>query len=317
MSRDAYRELCRSEPSVPLFARDYWLDALAPDRWDVVVVARGGSMIGALPYVRHEHLGFTFLQMPVLTQFLGPWVAYPAGQKQHSRLSHEKEVFGELVAQLPAHDYFEQNFHHSITNWLPFHWLGFSQTTRYTYVLDSLADLAAVHAGFRSNIKTDIKKAQKSVRVVETNDLERFYRINRKTFTRQDREPTYSLATLARLDAALASRGQRRILLAEDPSGAVHAGVYLAWDETTTYYLMGGGDPVLRSSGATSLLVWEGIQRAATTSRSFDFEGSMIEPVERFIRAFGAVQRPYFRITHAATSKMRMRLLVETALGRR
>jgi hypothetical protein len=311
---DAYRALT---PSLPLFCRDYWLDALAPGAWDAVVVERGGQTIGALPFVKHTQLGFHYLQMPTLTQFLGPWISYPAGQKQHSRLSHEKEVFTALIEQLPSHDYFEQNFHHSITNWLPFHWKGFGQTTRYTYTLDDLTDLPMVFANFRSNIKTDIKKAQRSVRVVVSEDLERLFRVNKMSFSRQNKQQPYSLATLRRLDAALSSRNQRRILLAEDASGAVHAGVYLVWDERMAYYLMSGGDPDLRSSGATSLLVWEAIRHAATVTRGFDFEGSMIEPIERVFRAFGATQRPYSRISKVSSPKMRLRVLVEGLVGRR
>ena len=61
---------------------------------------------------------------------------------------------------------------------------------------------------------------------------------------------------------------------------------------------MGGGDPKLRKSGATSLLLWEAINRQPLGVQVFDFEGSMIEPIERFFRAFGAVQTPYFEITH-------------------
>ena len=135
-----YRQLCASESSVPLFCRDYWLDAVAPGAWDAIVLDNAGAPLGAWPFVRHRHLGFDYLQMPVLTQFLGPWIAYPAGQKQHSKLSHEKDVFTALIERLPAHDYLIQNFHHSVTNWLPFHWQGFTQTTRYTYVLDDLRD---------------------------------------------------------------------------------------------------------------------------------------------------------------------------------
>ncbi|MEO6773413.1 MAG: GNAT family N-acetyltransferase [Kofleriaceae bacterium] len=312
-----YRRLCATEPSIPLFCRDYWLDAVAPGAWDAVMLESGGTPIGAWPFVRHRRLGFDYLQLPLLTQFLGPWISYPAGQKQHSRLSHEKEVFTALIERLPAHDYLIQNCHHSITNWLPFYWRGFAQTTRYTYVLDDLRDPEAVFAAFRSNIKTDIKKARKAVTVVVSEDLDRFYAVNRLTFARQDTSPPYSLELLRRLDGALAARGQRRILLAVDAAGAVHAGVYLVWDEHTAYYLMSGGDPALRSSGATSLLVWEAIQHAATVARSFDFEGSMMEPVERFIRAFGAAQRPYSQLTHVGTRKMQLRLLAEQVLGRR
>ena len=68
------------------------------------------------------------------------------------------------------------------------------------------------------------------------------------------------------------------------------------WNPDSAYYLMGGRNPKLRSSGATSLCMWEAIQFSASVTKSFDFEGSMNEPVERFFRAFGAVQTPYFSI---------------------
>lgn len=60
---------------------------------------------------------------------------------------------------------------------------------------------------------------------------------------------------------------------------------------------MGGSDPDLRNSGANSLCMWEAIKFASTATKAFDFEGSMIEPVERFFRAFGARQKPYFQIS--------------------
>ena len=60
---------------------------------------------------------------------------------------------------------------------------------------------------------------------------------------------------------------------------------------------MGGADPRLRNSGANSLCMWEAISFSSTVSEQFDFEGSMLEPVERFFRAFGARQVPYFEVT--------------------
>jgi hypothetical protein len=60
---------------------------------------------------------------------------------------------------------------------------------------------------------------------------------------------------------------------------------------------MGGSDPELRNSGANSLCMWEAIKFASTVTKAFDFEGSMIESVERFFRAFGARQVPYFQIS--------------------
>ena len=85
-------------------------------------------------------------------------------------------------------------------------------------------------------------------------------------------------------------------MFAEDAEGKIHAAAYIVWDKHTTYYLMGGGDPELRNSGATSAVMWEAIRYASSINTSFDFEGSMIEPVERFVRGFGAKQVPYFHV---------------------
>ena len=76
----------------------------------------------------------------------------------------------------------------------------------------------------------------------------------------------------------------------------MHAAIYLVWDKYSAYYLIGGSDPKLRNSGATSLALWEAICFASTVTKSFDFEGSMIESVERFFRGFGGNQVSYFHI---------------------
>lgn len=47
---------------------------------------------------------------------------------------------------------------------------------------------------------------------------------------------------------------------------------------------------------SAGLLIYEAIKFASQVTAKFDFEGSMLEPVERFFRAFGATQKPYFQI---------------------
>ena len=46
-----------------------------------------------------------------------------------------------------------------------------------------------------------------------------------------------------------------------------------------------------------SLLMWEAIKYASTVTTKFDFEGSMIEPIENFFKGFGAVQQQYTNIS--------------------
>jgi GNAT acetyltransferase-like protein len=122
-------------------------------------------------------------------------------------------------------------------------------------------------------------------------------RLTALTFARQGQPMPYDIALVRTLDQACREHAGRRILLAEDLDGRAHAALYLVWDQATAYNLIAGADAELRSSGAQSLLAWEAIRFAATVTRSFDFEGSMLEPVERFVRGFGARQVPYFSVS--------------------
>ena len=284
------------EQANSIFQQPWWLDAVAPNAWDAVEISKGSQVVARLPYVIQTRRGMTYLTMPPLTQTLGPWLANSTA-KYANQLTIQKDLMTSLIEQLPSCDYFSQRFHYSITNWLPFYWHDFSQTTRYTYVLENLADRSQVWAGFQENIRREIRKAQKRVAVRTDLDIERFLEINALTFQRQGQNLPYSRELVRRLDAACAERQARRIFFAEDAQSLIHAAIYLVWDENSAYYLMGGGDPELRNSGATSLLMWTAIQFAATVTQKFDFEGSMIEPVERFFRAFGARQQPYFQVT--------------------
>ena len=296
-----------------LFVQDWWLDAVAPGAWSVATVEENGRIIARMPYVIRHRRGLTLLDMPLLTPHLGPWLA-PLPGKYATRLAREHQLLDALIQQLPPFAYFSQRFHPRVTNWLPFYWRDFQQTTYYTYILPDLSDLDVVWEEFRPNIKRAIRKAQKQVQVRDDLGLETFWQLNQLTFQRQGLKPVYDLDFLRRIDAASAQRGQRRILFAQDAQARVHAALYLVWDEHAAYYLMGGNDPDLQNSGAPSLLMWAAIQFAATVSRRFDFEGSMLPGVERFFRSFGARQTPYFRVTKVNSLALRIRQELPTWL---
>ena len=304
--KDAYRHLCENEKSISLFSKSWWLDAVCGTQaWDVALVETGGVIVGSLPYYMNTRLGLNRIGMPPLTQTLGPWFA-PHQAKYTNQLSRQHKLMSELIGQLPPFGSFQQNFHYSISSWLPFYWQGFQQTTRYTYVIEDLSDLDAVWSETRQNIRTDIRKAQKKLGIRTDLSLDSFLSLSEMTFQRQGISLPYSRELVARLDRACVERNCRRIFFAEDSQGQLHAAIYLVWDEQSAYYLMGGADPELRNSGATSLVMWEAIQFAGTVTRSFDFEGSMIEPVERFFRSFGAQQRPYFQVSKVNSLPLKM-----------
>lgn len=289
-----------------IFQQPWWLDAVAPGTWSAVEIHRGGELKARLPYIVDRRMGLVLLRQPLLTPSLGPWLS-PSEGKYATQLAHQKELYTDLIEQLPAHDYFSQNFHCWVENWLPFYWKGFQQTTRYTYIIDNLSDLDRVWSEFQENIRREIRKASKRLRVHSEYGIDKFLDVHELTFTRQGLLLPYSREFVRRLDNACSARSARKIFFAEDGGGRIHAVAYIVWDERSAYYLMGGGDPELRTSGAMSLAMWEAIQFSHQISHRFDFEGSIIESIERFFRGFGARQAPYF---HVSRCSRRMRVLM-------
>ena len=281
-----------------IFRQTWWLDALGREGdFGQISIELDGCNGASLPYFIQKRFGLKILTMPPLTQTAGPLLHGP-GTIGKRALAVEKDLCEALINQLPPHDVFNQNFHWSISNWLPWYWKGFQQSTRYTYRLKELSNINGLWAGLMSNIKSDIKKARDrhQLKVHSDYGIEIFLDINEMSFKRQGKSFPHSRELVRNLDKQCVARNCRKMFFAEDPQGRVHAAVYIVWDENTAYYLMSGADPELRNSGATSLLVWSAIEFSSTVSKSFDFEGSMIESVERFFRGFGAQQTPYSHV---------------------
>jgi Acetyltransferase (GNAT) domain len=279
-----------------IFQQPWWLDAVAPGAWEEVTCKRNGRTVARLPYVVRGRRGLRMLTQSTMTQTLGPWVERPRTIGAGA-LSLEHELLAELEAALPPAQAFLQQFSPSILNALPFHWAGYRLEVRYTYRLNDLRSPDALWEGLRSNIRREIRKARKRVEVVEGLGVDRFHEVLSKTYARQGLSAPRPLAELERLDEACARRGAGTMLFARDDAGDVHAGVWVVWDRQAAYYLLAGAEPSLRNSGASSLLVWEAIMRSRERTAAFDFHGSMLQPIERFFRSFGAQQTPYLSVT--------------------
>jgi len=294
-----YRIFCRLHEELPLFFQDWWLDAVCDKgTWEVCLSKDSGENIqGVLPFYISRYYGFKVIKMPDLTPFLGIWLKKPNNLKRQIAVNNfEKNTIEDLIGQLPKVAYYSQKHPIQLSNWLPFYWNGFKQTTRYTFRIEHPIDPNNAYVKFKSNTRNKIVKAKKIVNIVETDDIELFYQINQLSFERQSIKIPYSLDFIIKLDDALSKRKQRKILLAKDEENRYHAAIYLIWDDTTIYNLMLGADKKLRTSGAVQLLLWEGIQLAAAKNSTFDFEGSMMQNIEPIFNQFGGKLTPYNKI---------------------
>ena len=126
---------------MPIFSQPWWMDAVCVDGyWDVLLYEKNGEVLGALPYYVKKRFGLSYVTQPQFTQNNGVVIKYLENLKYEKKLAYEKEVMTALVEQLEQMSivYYQQSFNFRYTNWLPFYWKGYKQTTHYTYQIVDL-----------------------------------------------------------------------------------------------------------------------------------------------------------------------------------
>lgn len=293
-----YETLCEST-YVPIFSQPWWMDAVCGEaNWDVWLYQSGGETYAALPYFIKTDGALKVITKAILTQNNGLIIKYPIGQKQCGRLAFEEKIMNaamDFIESLEI-DRYEQQFHYSVTNFLPFFWRKYCMMPRVTYLIEDTSDFACVEKNFDSKIRNCIRSAQRKVVVSEQGSVREFYETNRLSFDRQGVDTPYSYELFSRLHEACVAHNCGKMLFAMDEIGNIHSVAYLVWDDQSVYYLLNGTNPEFKSSQANSYLIEQSILLASRKGKRFDFEGSMIKPIEQCYRQFGATQKIYFRI---------------------
>lgn len=290
----AWDALVDSSPQGSIFCRSWWLGAVGGDI-RVLGHFESGRLVAGIPIAVEQRMGIRLCGMPKLTQTWGVLMENQLWKK--SSAARESQILEEFATRLARGPAFVQCFHPASTNWLPFFWNGFSQTTRYTCILEELDSPERLWQGLDENRRRSIRKAEKRGLTVRPCGPRTVYEASVKTFLRQSKRNPYHLDYLTRLYNAASENHAGACFAAEDRQGRVHAAAFFVWDSRRGYYLTGGADPALRESGAGSLLMWRMIEFAAERTSVFDFEGSMVKPIEEFFLSFGSKLQPYNQIS--------------------
>jgi len=310
-NKQKYRKFCIQEKNIPIFSKDWWLDSVCGyDNWDAVVIEKGGNIFATMPYFSTKKFGKHLVHQPILTQTMGIYFKYPQNQKYYKKLSFEKEMIEKILEKIPKFDKFSQSFHHSNLNLLPFYWAGFNINVNYTYVIENIT-IKELENNFETDIRRRRRKANAiGVKVYESDDIKKFYELNKMTFIRQNRDIPYSFEFIENLYKNCKENNACKMFFVKDKDGIVIAGNFLIYDENTVYYLMGGIDPDRKDLGGMDVVQFESIKFALESGRRFDFEGSMIESIEKYFRSFGAIQKPYFSISKTNSKLLKTRDLL-------
>lgn len=297
--KNQYRLLCHEKGITSLFLQPWWLDAAGP--WDVSFAYRNNRMIGALPFAIGRRWGIRFIGMPAFTHHMQVWMEKPQDISGHKWLTREKQIIWSLIDQLPPFGFFSMVFdENSFDNWLPFYWKGFRQEMRYTFAIDNTkAD--EIDENSSRNIRRNIRDASQEFSIREITDGARFHELCINTYKRQKLKLPYSFEKFSAADQAIITQHAGIKLGAFSSDNHLMAVAYLLWDNEKAYYLLAGDSDTGRSKGANIQLCREALRISfeERNVKTFDFCGSMIEPITEIRRQFGARTVPLMKIFKA------------------
>lgn len=297
-NQDTYRKLCQTRTDIPLFMQAWWLDATNLP-WDVIFYQEKDQIAGIYVYSFVKKWGKTLILQPTLTQYSGPFLFYPEGISQTKKYSLENKAHTHFIAQLEAKKFhfLEQNWHHSQQNWQPYYWNKFKQTTRYTYILENIANTQAIFKGLSENKKRQYKKAEAALFTLSLQlSAQAFYQFYNTCLQAKGQTIIYSFQTFEKLYNAAKERGQGQIFAMYDNQNQLHTALWVIWDNHCAYDMITPINATYRNSGATTRIIFEAMAFLQGKTMHYDFEGSMIEGSAHRNQLFGAKQVAYHQI---------------------
>ncbi len=282
--REAWAQLAARHGSVFDFLA--WTDPLGTAVRRIGIYEASGSLRGGFVVGQERRFGLRVHRNPPYTPRIGPFYE-PIASNPSARADEQRAVVTAMADYLTSSRAAVASLVLStnVTDPLPFRWQGWKVVPQVTYRLDLGQSedvlLSSMSGGRRKNVR---KAASDGITVEGASDTSALRPLVMETYARQGMR-----CPLAGTD----------VLLANFPPGANSycfiawmgrrpvAGVYVAHDAHTAYYLLGGYSEGAHH-GAGALAMWHAILRAKELGLSvFDLEGSVVPPIERYFRGFG------------------------------
>ncbi|MFN3404338.1 MAG: GNAT family N-acetyltransferase [Cytophagaceae bacterium] len=285
--KEIFRKFCEGNKELPLFLTYDWMQTVAMDSWDIVLDYNEGMLRGFHLYCIVRKYFFRMIHQPLLTPYSGVYINYPEGQKGERKIAWEKKVLETLISKLPVFDAYKIPFHPTFNYWLPFHWAGFAHSGRITYIIEHTNSVEQAFSDMHESVRREIRKAEKELSVEFSPSVDGLYSLKLESYTWNNMKLPVNKTLLERVFNFCKEKDCGKIYSAFDRDRNLHASIMVVWDNHCAYYLFGASDTTHKTSGAMSLLLWQAVQDNITCGRDFNFEGSMIEPIEKFFRNFG------------------------------
>jgi lipid II:glycine glycyltransferase (peptidoglycan interpeptide bridge formation enzyme) len=278
-----------------VFCYTWWLDAITKSNFQILAIIENDEISAGIPLAYDAQ---NKVNEPPVTRTLGVLYKPQSHLSVYKQISNQRKWLTVLLEQLLLDDFVQMCLHHNFTDWLPFKWKGFKQTTRYTYIINyEKRTINDLWNKVEPETKRIIRRAgEYGLRTEITDDFELVYQYESMSYERQGLTFRIPYGDLKILDETIKKRGNRVIFNTLDNEDKVHAVLYLAFNHRSVYALLSGSDANLRKLGGHTLVMWEAVKYFSDKVKYFNFGGSDIQPIESHLKGFGGTITPYFHI---------------------
>lgn len=301
-----YRSFYEQQKDICIYSAPWWLDAVAPGEWDVIIVYENKQIVATFTYRIHRKCGFIAITNPPFTQKLGPYIIYGNhAQKVFKKIKYENEIYREIIKKLPNFDFFMISFDQKYDNWLAFHWAGFKQSNCYSYRMKNLKQDLLSRFDQKSK-RYPIQKNIKNLKFHVGLDPKTFYEYFRDAISARGDKPLYSYEQLKIAVDAARKNNSGELFYCTNQQNEILAECFVIWDRECAYYVTAIRGEQYKTSGGSEYLIYKVMEYMSNIVDCFDFAGSMIRGVEASYRLYGTEQTSYFQITKSPSWLIRM-----------
>jgi len=261
-----------------------------------------GALVGLFNLYKTELKGIPTYANPPFTPDIGLCLKKQEGSA-YKTSKFEKEVSQTLSKYFDNLDakILQVSFPPQFVDMQPFIWGDFNVSPKYTYVTNLELSEEELMKNIAGKTKGLIKKGIKdNLEIVLISNFNEIYDVIAGVLQRNTSKPNLEVLRKILQDF---STDKNAFAIASKEDGEYTSVSYCTFDSNRAWYLFGGHSVQQRPPAAGRLVLWSCILEAKKRGvKEFDFEGSMVQDIERFFRGFGGKLTPYFSVSK--TSKV-------------
>ncbi len=284
-----------------IFTESGYLDTILPGAWSGICLYDGNDLAAVMPVSVGKKWGFSYALQPILAKYWGIIFRQNNLSGTYKEYSFKKKAMNAIIECIPKNLIsFSYNFHPAFDYPLPFIWKSYTVTTNYTFLLDARDKSEdTLMATYSNDLKKNIRASQNLgitvIKDISASALIHILEQNRlagKTIY----NPGYYPLIENIANYGLASDSCFCLTALNTDNVPIGSSLYLK-DHSCVYTLISIADKKFSKTDVSSLLLHKAILESSALQCTFDFLGSMIEPIEAFNRRFGAIPIPYLNIS--------------------